>query len=138
MQLQLKTLLQLQVVYLILALAYNLVSGYFLTQTGKGLSATAPMSGLIVMLIYGSFLIPGRIGKLGLYRALMALAILILGYGGVVSHILTIRHSLDAYHSLGAALSAIAINVFGLIWNTIAALGWFKIPEFGGSKTALP
>lgn len=128
MKLPLNRLLKWQVIYLILGVGYNLVSWYLLIQTGKGLSATDPMSGLIVMLIYGSFLIPGLLRKLGWYRILMVIAIGILGYGGIIGHILEMSQSLEGYYSLSAALLAIGINVFGLIWNVFAALGWYEKP----------
>jgi hypothetical protein len=123
---KLTTLLKLQVVYFILGVAFNCLSLYF-TLTGRpALGPTQPVMGLISMVVYALFLIPGFMRKLVLYRILMAVAILVIGYGGVVTHIINIFTQPQLYSSVVAWAGAVGINLFGLVLNIIAALGLFK------------
>ncbi|MGB1241365.1 MAG: hypothetical protein ACPG49_02515, partial [Chitinophagales bacterium] len=72
------------------------------------------------------FLIPGFFKKITFYRILMALAVLLLGYGGVLNHFNFMSNTPELYHSIAAGGIGISINIFGVILNTIAALGKFK------------
>jgi hypothetical protein len=120
------TLLRLQIVYLVLGILYNAVSMY-LTAMGKpALAPTQPVLGVISMVVYALFLIPGYLRKITLYRILMGVAILVLGYGGVVTHIINIFTQPQVYSSIAAWAAAVGINLFGLVLNIIAVLGKFK------------
>lgn len=123
---KLTTLLRLQVIYLVLGILYNALSMY-LTATGKpALGPTQPVLGIISMIVYALFLIPGYLRKITLYRILMGVAILVLGYGGVVTHIVNIFTQPQVYSSIAAWAAAVGINLFGLVLNIIAVLGKFK------------
>jgi len=120
-------LLKLQWLYCFLGILFNLVSWAVLSKSGKPLTPTAPLSGLAVMAIYGLFLVAGQFKQISLYRTLMVVAILILGYGGIFNHFKLLNQAQELYHSLWVGLIAIAINAFGLILNSLAALGRFKL-----------
>ena len=85
-----------------------------------------PIFGSIGMTIYASFLIPGFLKKITFYRILMVLAIMLLGYGGVLNHLNFKRETPELYHSVAAGIIGVSINIFGLILNIIVALGKFK------------
>jgi hypothetical protein len=123
---KLTTLLRLQVIYFVLGIAYNAVSLY-LTSTGKPpMAPTQPVLGMISMAVYALFLIPGYLRKIVLYRILMGVAIVVIGYGGVVTHIINIFTQPQLYSSFVAWAAAVGINLFGLVLNVIAVLGKFK------------
>ena len=123
---KLTTLLRLQVIYFILGMLYNALSLY-LTSTGKpALAPTQPVLGAISMIVYALFLIPGYLRKITLYRILMGVAILVMGYGGVVTHIINIFTQPQVYSSIIAWAVAVGINLFGLVLNIIAVSGKFK------------
>jgi len=124
---KLRTLLLLQVTYFILGILYNGVSLYLISQGGKGLAPTQPVMGTISMIVYALFLIPGYMKKITLYRILMGVAILVLGYGGVVTHIINIFTQPQLYSSIVSWALAVGINLFGLVLNTIAVSGKYKM-----------
>jgi hypothetical protein len=62
--------------------------------------------------------------NLTLSRVLMGASVVLLGYGGVITHLLNIGH-LDLYQSVWTWAGAIGINGVGLALNLAAALGWF-------------
>ena len=118
-------LLKFQLFYLILGLGYNLVSLIFLYSGGRALSETSPLLGAASLLLYGLFLLTGFAGKQKVYRVLMLAAFLVLGYGGVVSHILNYSN-LELYYSATAWLLAILINLYGAALNLVAFTGHYK------------
>jgi uncharacterized membrane protein len=123
---KLTTLLNLQVIYFILGIGYNCLSMY-LTATGKpALAPTQPVLGLFSMVVYALFLIPGYLRKITLYRILMGVAIVVMGYGGVVTHIINIFTQPQLYSSIVAWAAAVGINLFGLVLNIIAVCGKYK------------
>ena len=123
---KLKRLLFLQLLYCIAGLAYNAVSYLVVLSGGSQLSATSPATGAAFMGIYGLSLLPGRMGHLTFYRILMAVFILAGGYGGVAVHLVGYSRDPALYASFLWWILAIAINVFGLVLNGLAALGRFE------------
>jgi multisubunit Na+/H+ antiporter MnhB subunit len=122
----LSTLLRLQVIYFILGILYNGVSLFLMSQGQPGLAPTQPVMGTISMIIYALFLIPGYLRKITLYRILMGVAIIVIGYGGVVTHIINIFTQPQLYSSIISWALAVGINLFGLVLNIIAVSGKFK------------
>ena len=123
---KLATLLRLQVIYFVLGMLYNGLS-FYLTSTGQpALAPTQPVLGAISMIVYALFLIPGFLRRITLYRILMGVAILVMGYGGVVTHIINIFTQPQVYSSIAAWAAAVGTNLFGLVLNIIAVLGKFK------------
>jgi len=123
---RLSTLLLLQVIYFILGILYNGVSLFLISQGQPALAPTQPVTGTITMVIYALFLIPGYLRKITLYRILMGVAILVIGYGGVVTHIINIFTQPQVYSSIISWTAAVGINLFGLVLNIIAVSGKFK------------
>ncbi|NRB46056.1 MAG: hypothetical protein HRU41_00165 [Saprospiraceae bacterium] len=123
----LSKLLRLQALYSILGILFNVVSWIALSKNGESLTPTAPVSGIVVMAIYGLFLLAGHFKKISLYRMLMLVALLILGYGGIFSHLRLLSQSPDLYPSLWIGILAILINTFGWILNSLGALGRFRL-----------
>ncbi len=120
-------LLKFQWLYCLLGVVFNVVSWMVLEKAGKALTPTAPVSGLVVMAIYGFFLLAGHFKKISVYRILMVVAILALGYGGIFTHFKLLNQSPALYHSLWMGIIAISINAFGLVLNGLAALGRFEV-----------
>ncbi|MEM7800124.1 MAG: aminopeptidase P family N-terminal domain-containing protein, partial [Chloroflexota bacterium] len=65
----------------------------------------------------------GFAGRLGLYRILMLFAVLVFGWGGVITHLANYAAIATLYHSTVAWGIAILINLFGLGLNILAASG---------------
>ncbi len=122
---QLERLLKLQLLYCLLGILFNLISWFMLFQETKALTPTDPGAGIIVMSVYGLFLISGKMRKRSLYRILMGLAVAIFIYGGLIKHIIGLNQSPEVYYSLVTGLVAIGINLFGLVLNSLAALEKF-------------
>ena len=123
---RLRTLLFLQGVYCLFGIAFNGVN-YCISMMGRQpLTPTSPVLGIIAMVVYGLFLILGYRKAVIPYRILMGLAVIILGYGGVVTHIINIISQPALYSSLAAWAVAVVINLFGLALNVIAVSGNFE------------
>ena len=136
-KIQFKTLLLAQIFYLVLGAGYNVVSMIIAAMGGVPLSATNPGVGLVSMLAFGILLIPAFLGRIGIYRALMILAIAVYGYGGIYLHVANVMAGgMHMYSSSLALVLAIGINVFGLILNIIAVAGWFARPGLALNKSA--
>ena len=125
----LKNLLRLQLLYYLLGIAFNAVSYYLISTGGQALTPNEPIGGSIAMTIYASFLLSGFLKKIWLYRILMGIAVLLLGYGGVFNHFNFIRETPELYHSIAAGAIGMSINIFGLILNILAATGKFKVTD---------
>lgn len=122
---RLKNLLRLQLAYFIAGMAYNVLSYALSSSNGAPLAPTAPLMGGASMIVYALFLLPGAFRRITIYRVLMALAAIAMGYGGVVKHVINFFGNLPLYRSLTAWAFALGINLFGLVLNIIAAAGWF-------------
>lgn len=75
---------------------------------------------MVVMAVYALALLPGAYGPLWAYRCLMALALIGLGYGGVVKHLRQCHRVVLAYQSIAAWRLALCINMFGLLVNLLS------------------
>jgi len=121
----LNRLLMLQMAYAFAGIMYNVGSMLALRNGQPGWASTDPVMGVISMSLYGLFLSAGLMKRLILYRVLMVVAIVVLGYGGVLTHLLNIGH-LDLYQSVWTWAGAIIVNGLGLALNLLAAFGWFR------------
>lgn len=124
--LSLSKLLRLQMGYYLIGLIFNVVSFFCVVSGGQQLTPNEPIMASVFMTIYAFFLIPGFVRKVTLYRILMGIAVLLMGYGGVFNHVNLIRSTPELYASLWAGAIGISINVFGLILNLLATLGRFE------------
>ena len=124
----LNRLLMLQMAYCFTGIMYNV--GSLLAQR-NGLPAwasTDAVMGIVGVALYGLFLSAGLMKSLTLYRVLMGASVVLLGYGGVITHLLNIGH-LELYQSVLTWAAAIGINGFGLSLNLAAAFGRFARPD---------
>ena len=103
---------------------YNVGSLLALRNDQPAWASTDPVMGVVGMSLYGLFLSAGLMKSPTLYRVLMAVAVVVLGYTGVLTHLLNIGH-LELYQSIWTWAGAIGVNAFGLALNMAAALGWF-------------
>ena len=122
----LQRLIQLQFFYYALGMVFNFASMYAIGQGEQQLTPNDPYFGCLSMTIYAFFLLPGLKQKIIPYRVLMLLAIILIGYGGVVRHIELYQNDPALYASTAAAIIGPGINIFGLILNLIAAGGLFR------------
>jgi hypothetical protein len=120
----LNRLLMLQMAYAFVGIMYNVGSLLAQRNGQPAWASTDAVMGVAGVALYGLFLSAGLMKSLILYRVLMAVAVVLLGYGGVITHLLNIGH-LELYQSVWTWAGAIAINGFGLVLNLVAALGWF-------------
>lgn len=114
-------LLRLQVVYYFLGMLFNLVSIYYVETGQPQLTPNEPKAAAVFMTIYACFLISGFVKWIGVYRILMVVSVVLMGYGGVFNHINHIQNTPELYASFTAGLIGIGINIYGLILNIIAA-----------------
>ena len=120
----LNRLLMLQLLYSFAGVMYNVGSLLALRSEQAAWAPTDPVMGAGAMSLVGLFVATGLLKNLGLYRVLMAVAVVLFGYGGVVAHLLNIGH-LELYQSVWTWAGAIGVNSFGLVLNLMAAFGWF-------------
>jgi len=120
-------LLSYQAGYALMGVAYNVISFFVVASGGAPLSTTKPLVGGVSMALYGLALLPGVLGKIGLYRVLMGIAILVYGYGGIVKHLIIYSRTPELYASFSAWALAVGINVFGLVLNLMAVSGRFTM-----------
>ncbi|MBU2646343.1 hypothetical protein KKI24_16670 [bacterium] len=124
---RLSTLLKLQLIYCILGIAYNVVSFLMVITIGRRLSGNAPFTGALLMIIYGLCLITGLIHLQKVYRFLMLLFVLVIGYSGFINHFIIYTRQPEVYASFLAWFSAVGINFFGLLLNLVAVSGGFEV-----------
>ncbi|MEM8890358.1 MAG: hypothetical protein AAGD28_20450 [Bacteroidota bacterium] len=122
---KLERLLSLQFLYCLLGIFFNVISLYLISEGSQALTPTEPLAGIVVMSIYGLFLLSGKMRQIRLYRILMGLAVGIFIYSGIIKHMISLYQSPELYFSIGSGVLAIAINLFGLILNARAAMGKF-------------
>ena len=124
----LNRLLMLQMAYAFIGIMYNVGSLLDQRNGQPAWASTDAVMGVFGVALYGLFLSAGLMKNPALYRALMGVSVVLLGYGGVVTHLLNIGH-MELYQSVWTWLAAPTINGFGLVLNLAAALGWFTRTE---------
>lgn len=120
----LNRLLMLQMAYCFTGIMYNVGSLLAQRNGQQAWASTDAVMGVAGVALYGLFLGAGLMKNLTLYRVLMGASVVLLGYGGMITHLLNIGH-LGLYQSALTWAAAIGINGFGLALNLVAALGWF-------------
>ena len=120
----LNRLLMLQLAYSFAGVMYNVGSLLALRNELPAWAPTDPVMGAGAMSLVGLFVATGLLKNLTPYRVLMAIAVVLAGYGGVIAHLLNIGH-LELYQSVWTWAGAIGVNSFGLVLNLMAAFGWF-------------
>lgn len=121
----LNRLLILQMVYCYAGIMYNVCSLLAVRGGQQAWASTDAVMGAAGIALYGLFLSTGLMRNLTLYRVLMGLCVVLIGYGGVVAHLMNIGH-LDLYQSVWTWAGAIIVNGIGAVLNLAAACGWFR------------
>ena len=121
----LNRLLMLQMAYCFMGIMYNVGSLLALRNDEAAWASTDAVMGVAGMSLYGLFLSTGLMKNLSLYRLLMGASVVLLGYNGVITHLLNIGQ-MELYQSVWTWIAAPAINGFGLTLNLMAACKWFS------------
>ena len=124
---QLKNLLQLQLLYYGLGMLFNFGSMWSIHNGDQQWTPNDPIPASMFMTLYALFLLPGFFKKITLYRVLMGVAVVLMGYGGVVKHLSLIQETPELYCCTAAMIVGPGINVFGLILNLMGAFGKFRL-----------
>lgn len=124
-RIKLSLLLKLQILYSFLGLMYNVGSMYSIRAGDAAYAPTDPVFGTLGMSLVGLFVAAGLLKNLVPYRVLMGIAVVLAGYGGVITHFLNIGH-MELYQSPVTWAGAIAVNTYGAVLNLMAAAGWFE------------
>ena len=123
----LSLLLSLQLLYCLLGVGFNIAS-YLRTLFGnRQLTSNSPIVGSMILMIYGTFLVAGYKEYYLVYQMLMVLALFFFGYFGIVRHFTQYSRSPELYASKLSCWLAIAINIYGLLLNLLAAAGRFTV-----------
>ncbi|RJF92968.1 hypothetical protein [Sphingomonas cavernae] len=124
----LRTLLKLQFLYALLGLIYLAVSFIRIQGGEAGLSKAPPAPAAAAFVVYALCVyVFGVRYREKPYRIAMAIAIPVLAFGGVLVNIVSyFRIGLEGYHSFGAWAIGTAINIYGVIWNIVAAFGKYE------------
>jgi hypothetical protein len=121
----LNKLLMLQMAYCFTGIIYNVCSLLAQRNGQQAWASTDAVVGVAVVALYGLFLSTGLMQNLSSYRILMAISVILFGYGGVGVHIVS-ADQMELYQSAWTWAAAIGINGFGLLLNLVAACGWFS------------
>ncbi len=124
---QLKNLLQLQLLYYGLGMLFNFGSMWSIHNGDQQWTPNDPIPASMFMTLYALFLLPGFFKKITLYRVLMGVAVVLMGYGGVVKHFNLIQETPELYCCTAAMVVGPGINVFGLILNLMGVFGKFRL-----------
>ena len=114
--------------YCCAGLLYNVGSLMSLNDTGELWAPTDPALGVFGMTVYLFFVSSAFWGRLALYKTLMVVALILMGYNGVIKHVVNYA-DLELYRSAATWMSAIVVNGVGTALAGIAALGAFDNPE---------
>lgn len=107
-------------IYIALAVTYNLLSLLWIQITGRGFASTDPSDGITKMtVLYLTFLMADKMSALAAITIMVSFFILI-GRYGIIQHLL--NYNKDDYLSRLTWISAIGINVFGLVIISISIL----------------
>lgn len=112
-------LILLQVSYASLGVIMNLMSLLHYRNTGRYLTATPPLAGLIFMISYAACLLLYYLGNPLFYQCVMFIFLVLITVSGILKHLFAKDKS--AYWSEKNRWHAIFINTYGVVL-TFAAL----------------
>jgi len=125
MSLTLNRLVCLQIIYCAAGLLYNVASLLALRDGAGAWAPTDAVFGVVGMTTYLLFIATAMLERNVIYRCLMAIAVVLMGYNGVLKHVLNFN-DLHLYQSVWTWLSAILVNSSGTVLALIGACGLFQ------------
>ena len=125
MSLTLNRLVCLQIIYCAAGLLYNVASLLALRDGAGAWAPTDAVFGVVGMTTYLLFIATAMLERNVIYRCLMAVAVVLMGYNGVLKHVLNFN-DLHLYQSVWTWLSAILVNSSGTVLALIGACGLFQ------------
>lgn len=125
MSLTLNRLIFLQIIYCAAGLLYNVASLMAMRDGDAAWAPTDAVFGVVGMTTYLLFVAAAMLEQKVIYRFLMAIAVLLMGYNGVLKHVLNVG-DLHLYQSVWTWLSAILVNSSGTVLAIIGACGLFQ------------
>ena len=125
MSLTLNRLIFLQIIYCVAGLLYNVASLLALRDGTAAWAPTDAVFGVVGMTTYLLFVATAMLEQKSIYRFLMAVAVLLMGYNGVLKHVLNFN-DLQLYQSVWTWLAAILVNSSGTVLALIGACGLFQ------------
>ena len=125
MSLTLNRLVFLQMAYCAAGLLYNVASLLALRDGDAAWAPTDAVFGVVGMTTYLLFVATAMLEQKVIYRCLMAIAVLLMGYNGVLKHAFNFG-DLHLYQSFWTWQSAILINSSGTVLALIGACGLFQ------------
>ena len=125
MSLTLNRLILFQITYCAAGLLYNVASLLALRVGDAAWAPTDAVFGVVGMTTYLLFVATAILKQTVIYRFLMAIAVLLMGYNGVLKHVLNFG-DLHLYQSIWTWLLAILVNSFGTALALIGACGLFQ------------
>ena len=125
MTLTLNRLIFLQIIYCAAGLLYNVASLLALRDGAAAWAPTDAVFGVVGMTTYLLFVATAMLEQKSIYRFLMAVAVLLMGYNGVLKHVLNFN-DLQLYQSVWTWLAAILVNSSGTVLALIGACGLFQ------------
>jgi hypothetical protein len=125
MSLTLNRLIFLQIIYCAAGLLYNVASLLALRDGAAAWAPTDAVFGVVGMTTYLLFVATAMLEQKAIYRFLMAIAVLLMGYNGVLKHVFNFA-DLGLYQSVWTWLTAILVNSCGTVLALIGACGLFQ------------
>ena len=125
MSLTLNRLVFLQIIYCAAGLLYNVASLLALRESDAAWAPTDAVFGVVGMTTYLLFVATAMLERNVIYRFLMAIAVLLMGYNGVLKHVFNFG-DLHLYQSVWTWLSAILVNSSGTVLALVGACGLFQ------------
>ncbi|MEH6716097.1 hypothetical protein [Parasphingorhabdus flavimaris] len=118
-----------QIVWCVLASAYNCLSLLAIANGGIGFAgdASTTQSAMVAVVIFGAVTLAGFLGRVKIYKVLSPIVVIALCVGGVLKHL---NLGPATYASEWHWIVAILINSFGVIAYTIGAFASYR-----GSRT---
>lgn len=123
-----KAALYMQILWFALALGYNFLSLASMAAGGPGYAGNQVSTVLatVAVLLFGAVTLAGFMRRKTLYKILSPLVLVMLLVGGVVKHVIL---GPDSYASYGHWLTAILINVLGVIAYAVGARLALLLPK---------
>lgn len=118
-----------QLTWVLLAIFYNLVSLWSISNHGKSLSPTDPFIGILVFLLFLPVLVLGLKGNVKAYLVLSLLFWVMIAFGGVLQHVVNVfsPQGLNGYLSVSALVVGVVINTYGVGVSIISNVISFRL-----------